>query len=436
MGKSLKGKELGRGLTQRKDGRYQAKYYIPGSPKALYLYDTNLARLKKRRDQEKAKYIMGYSDKAKKYKVSEWFDEWMKLYKIGRIKTNTVRGYVDGFERATDFIGSVRLDCLTPAHIHNMVERLQEDGYAPSSVTHTLSIVKQLLQSAVDNRLIPMNPGIGISISQPEAITFDPITEDESKVLSKEEVDAFLNGAKNTRYYELFYILLNTGLRIGEISALLWSDIDFEKHRIRVYKTLNETTVFYDDSKNRLEETYSKKQITTPKKKASYRYVPMTEGVEAAFRSWEQKQLVDKEKYGTEWGKNNSFIEKYLDLIFTTKPGGAYLPQYASAECSRILKIIEKKETELAKRENREPHLFSVHPHKFRHTFVTRMNQSGMSPFTVRKIVGHAHVNMTEYYTHLEQEYISDEFNKFSEKYEEEKVPAIPEKITKENYGK
>ena len=137
MGKSLKGKELGRGLTQRKDGRYQAKYYIPGSPKALYLYDTNLARLKKRRDQEKAKYIMGYSDKAKKYKVSEWFDEWMKLYKIGRIKTNTVRGYVDGFERATDFIGSVRLDCLTPAHIHNMVERLQEDGYAPSSVTHT-----------------------------------------------------------------------------------------------------------------------------------------------------------------------------------------------------------------------------------------------------------------------------------------------------------
>ena len=75
--------------------------------------------------------------------------------------------------------------------------------------------------------------------------------------------------------------------------------------------------------------------------------------------------------------------------------------------------------------------MFSVHPYKFRRTFVTRMNQSGMSPFTVRKIVGHAHVNMTEYYTHLEQEYISDEFNKFSEKYEEEKVPAIPEKNNK-----
>ena len=55
MGKSLKGKELGSGLSQRKDGRYQAKYYIPGSPKPKYLYDRNLAKLKKKRDLEKAK---------------------------------------------------------------------------------------------------------------------------------------------------------------------------------------------------------------------------------------------------------------------------------------------------------------------------------------------------------------------------------------------
>ena len=120
MGKSLKGKELGSGLSQRKDGRYQAKYYIPGSPKPRYLYDRNLAKLKKKRDLEKAKYILGYSDKAKKYKVSEWFDEWMKLYKVGRIKVNTVRGYVDGFERGADFIGSVRLDleCVLVRLLH------------------------------------------------------------------------------------------------------------------------------------------------------------------------------------------------------------------------------------------------------------------------------------------------------------------------------
>ena len=54
MGKSLKGKELGRGLYQRSDGLYVARIYTKGSPKPIYVYDSNLAKLKKKRDHEKA----------------------------------------------------------------------------------------------------------------------------------------------------------------------------------------------------------------------------------------------------------------------------------------------------------------------------------------------------------------------------------------------
>lgn len=82
MGKSLKGKELGRGLYQRSDGLYVARIYTKGSPKPIYLYDSNLAKLKKKRDHEKARYIMGLNAEARKYTTAEWFDEWMKLYNI------------------------------------------------------------------------------------------------------------------------------------------------------------------------------------------------------------------------------------------------------------------------------------------------------------------------------------------------------------------
>lgn len=180
--------------------------------------------------------------------------------------------------------------------------------------------------------------------------------------------------------------------------------------------------------KNRLEKPESVNQITTPKKKASYRWIPMTEGVELAFHSWEKKQIADKEKSGSSWGKENPFLKDFPDLVFTTQPGGVFLPQYANAECSRIISIIEKKEIELAEKENREPRLYEVYPHKFRHTFVTKLNESNMSPFTVSKIAGHTSVNMTNYYTHLEQDYVAEEFRKFAAKYDEGKVPAVPEK--------
>ena len=61
-----------------------------------------------------------------------------------------------------------------------------------------------------------------------------------------------------------------------------------------------------------------------------------------------------------------------------------------------------------------------VHPHIFRHTFVTRCVQSGMKPATVGKISGHSTQKMTEYYTHLEQGYVKDEYKRYDEKYGKE----------------
>ena len=62
MGKSLKGKELGRGLYQRSDGLYVARIYTKGSPKPIYLYDSNLAKLKKKRNNKKEGYFMGFKE--------------------------------------------------------------------------------------------------------------------------------------------------------------------------------------------------------------------------------------------------------------------------------------------------------------------------------------------------------------------------------------
>ena len=136
--------------------------------------------------------------------------------------------------------------------------------------------------------MIPIDPVADIKLpkEEPGEIPDEKIMQEQEdeKCLSIYDTHRFLESCKNTRYYELFFILLHTGLRIGEALALEWCDLDFKHEKLRVYKTLNRVTKYYDSKGNELPERYSTIQITTPKKSASNRKVPLTDAVIAALK--------------------------------------------------------------------------------------------------------------------------------------------------------
>lgn len=68
----------------------------------------------------------------------------------------------------------------------------------------------------------------------------------------------------------------------------------------------------------------------------------------------------------------------------------------------------------MAEEEKRLPKMLKVHPHLFRHTFTTHCYQSGMEPASIMTIVGHAHFDMLEHYTHPDKDFIIGEFNKYT----------------------
>ena len=238
--------------------------------------------------------------------------------------------------------------------------------------------------------------------------------------LSTVESHRFLETIEGNRYEELFLILMHTGMRIGEALALQWRDINFDEKYLRVYKTLNRVKLYYDKQGKRLTEPYYITQITSPKKKKSVRLIPLPDIAIEAFRNWKEKQDQDKKALGKKWGAENELLEKYPGLIFTTSTGMSYLPVNAEDECERIKNIVNKQESLVAKKEGREAEMLEVTPHSFRHTFVTRCVQSGMGPATVGKISGHSTQKMTEYYTHLEQGYVKDEYERYDKKYGKE----------------
>ena len=99
MGKGINGKELGKGIRQRKDGRYETRIYNQGTGKYVSLYATNLQKLKNTRSaylEDKSYGIAGYD---LSITVSQWYNKWMELYVIHSKKNTTINNYVNGYER-------------------------------------------------------------------------------------------------------------------------------------------------------------------------------------------------------------------------------------------------------------------------------------------------------------------------------------------------
>ena len=378
MAKALNGKELGKGITQLRNGTYQARVYIKGNDKPIYASSKRLEEVKQKREKILEQYNLGLQTDASKKTLNDWFDEWMELYVVGKVKPRTVQNYIREYERCKSYIGHITLDRLQPTYIQKMVNELFKKGYKRATVNN--------------------------------------IEENDSDRLTDEQIKKFFNAAAGTRYYELFVILLNTGMRIGEACALEWKDIDFEKRSVYIYKTIGTSLIYYDKYGEKLKEPYYLTQITSPKKEASVRKIPLTETAIKAFEDWRIKQEKDIKKRGKKWGKDNVLLKQYPELIFTTQKGNCYMPNVAGKECTRIAQKMNTDEKNVAESEGREYRYIRVHPHMFRHTFISLCYEAGMDTSVILRISGHKHIKMMKYYTHLEENFVNKEFDKIREK--------------------
>ena len=411
MGKNLKGKSIGRGICQRKDGIYQAKIYMKGSPKPTYLYDSNLNNLRiKKRHLEFIKN-QNLSSKHALMILDDWFEHWMETVCSVKLKNTTIRNYYDNYNRVKGNLGHIKLINLNQISIQSAVNELSE-SYKRTTVKSTLNVLNACLEYATNNLVIAHNPCKGVILGERLKDFIPKEKKEDLKYINKERLDLFFDVAKNSRSSAYFYILLHTGLRVGELCALQWKDVDFAKRELHIYKTINRTECYFDEYGKKLEKPISSIQITTPKREASNRIVPMTEGVVNAFQTIKKYQKQDK-KENKNWGTSNGFLKKYPDLVMMTKEGNCFLPNYVEKECKRLVSILNKKQQQIAESEGRPYTLIKIHPHMFRHTFVTNCYQQKLDSRILLDIVGHRNLKMTALYTHPEKEFMHSEFEKY-----------------------
>ena len=372
MGKSINGKELGTGISQRKDGRYEARFTNhAGKRESVYgktPAKVRQALLEARIADDKKSHIIKND-----ITMNEWFDMWLEVYKKS-CRNTTISHYKDWYNHVRYSLGDKQVNEITPYQLQIEINNLKSN-HCRKKVKYTLT---NMFKYAQQDGIVTSNPATNLKTK------IDHEFKKDIEVLDDEQIFLLLDYAKlcyATWFYPLVNVALFTGARIGEIFALTWGDIDFNKKKVHITKTM----VYVNDGNG------YKREVHPTKTGNGSRTVPL------------MKELID---ILTEWKDECEIFGDVTDdtLLFTSH-GNPLSEHNVSYYLNKIEKEINSKYPEV-----RFPH---VTPHMFRHTFATKCVNSGMRPKTLQTILGHSDINITlNLYCHVKDDVKTEEMNK------------------------
>lgn len=407
MGKDLNGKDLGNGIVQKKNGRYEARFNNRfGKRISISGYDLKDV---KRRFNEAI-----YDDQKEinirdKIRLDDWYEKWIGIYKFDAVRPNTKRHYNQIYKtHIKPTLGRSYLKDITQLQIRELLKKLKKNGLGFETRNKVKILLVDMFNRAMLDEFVTRNPAKGITVKRDE--------EKEIRVLSVEEQADFFDCCKGTFYNNLFVVAVQSGLRIGELAALRKEDIDFEKGIIHVSRTLVYQKYEEDECK-----TF---HFEDPKTRTSLRDVPINKQCEIALK----RQVMQKKVVESKAPKSKKPSDEFCDLLFTTKYNTPLNTQIVSDAILRIVEEVNSTRDALEEYET-----FSCHC--FRHTFATRCFEAGIQPKTVQKYLGHATLQMTmDLYTSVLKDHMISEMDKLNEM--SDKIESYSDENAEEKYQK
>lgn len=281
-------------------------------------------------------------------KLSEYIDYWLVTFKKQSVKASTYDRLITSVDAVKKYaIVNMSIGEITANDIQTYVNQLSSD-YAYTGVLKMMRIVTAPLSKAAALHQIPTNPAVGIELPQRDNVVKKPrdtkaYTPEEQRMLL-----SVLNDKDRPGYYVVLF-MMETGLRIGEVLALDWDDINLTKKSVSVHKTV--------------ERLANKKQQHIregAKSHSSERRIPLS--------------------------------QKALELLLELKPKAKYEWVFSDSYGTRISYEAVRYQTMCACKKAGVPYKGE---HVFRHTFATNSYHKEINIKLLSKMLGHSSTAIT-----------------------------------------
>lgn len=341
----------GENIYKRKDGRWEGRYKKGrkknGQLHYGYVYGQTYTDVKYRLYTYKLHYntiIQLHGESGFSYE--EWTLVWLSQQQ-SIIKTSTYTTYLYKLKKyILPSIGNCPLNQLTNQEIQTLVSSWLQLGLEASTIHVLYQLVKKTLKDATEQQYLRQSPCVRIRLPKKKQCRAQALTKKEQRTVE--------NHAKSLPLHKGLSVLLalNTGLRIGEIAALRWSDIDLNQRMIHVSQTLQRVSLACGTQKTQL-------LMDSSKTESSNRMIPISARLYKYLKKWQKKA-----------------------------PGGYVCSNSTVPSEPRLLTYYFHKIRKKCGVEH-------IHFHQLRHTFATRCIETTSDIASISRLLGHTSTKTT-----------------------------------------
>jgi integrase len=369
-------------IVKRRSGNYAIVYYVDGKQKWETIGPS-------RREAERAltarkrEVDTGAWREPSSETLAAYAERWLAHRDPARVQSGRTRlshSTFAEYRRALRLhvapqLGQRTLASLRTEDVDRLIAALEADGKAPGTVRNIITPLRKMLADAVRQGKLVANPAANADLPPAQDFTGKELPHEHADAIRAALVELAprdpLRNGPDLVYVCFFDVALGTGLRLGELRALRWRDIDRDRRLIRI------------------ERAYSRRELRSPKSEAGVRSVPLFPSVDDALRELAAR-AVERGRYAPD------------ELVFGSARGTPLQP-------SNFRERVWHPALRRAGLEGR-----GYRFHDLRHTCVSRLVAAGADVKLVQAVAGHASALITlERYSHLLDTRISEAANRF-----------------------